>query len=1295
MADTRRESQEHDFFYGIPSDVIEYKLPQLLGIPDLASFAGTAHTMQRYVQKEIKKRIQLDFQLSDEQLKKLIAEIKKENIKLSDYQILLLIYKNHYQDHFLKLKPRTRRLIRLTIDGNLEAIKIEFPDLTSDEIVKENQQNPLLNLFSIANFHNDKLLLKFFFNEKISHTIKNANQDIPLYERFYENRNLLHWAILCHCPFENLIHEYQFDIDTPCKDKQRTPLHIAALMNNTEAVKYLIRSNAKTNAILSKFVATTPKSKIEYKEILDVIFNEIKAAIIRNAASENISIENYFYQNSLNLIHWAVACKQDTIVIHRLITQYHFYEVGAISNFSLALHFAAESGDLETIKYLVEEWKSPIDGRRPKPNKNNQQTPLYYAAEFGHKAAVEYFLANNALDKENIYGNTYPLIHSIKNNHADIAKSIIIKRPGIINDITVNFTFLYPDGSNKAVVIHPLSLAAIFVNQEIVESLVQAGANINKRSLCNNQEIDETAIFYAAQYNHTNIFTYLLAQNAMIYPSMGEEMLIKGASNNNEVIIKSLLDRGVPVDRTDPTQATALMWASHSNITKILIEKGADINRKLIDRSVIQINIQKDNIDPTELIKIIQLLVKHNVDLSEADLLKRVVVSFKDNKKISLPQQLEVIKLLVMHGAPCENALIYLKTIPKQLALNYVPTILTHLSEIKPNESTLEFTVYFNQTEPFLRLSRHNIKFTDITGEYMLCNAAQHNNVTMVQALLERKAPVKCSDPIKMPALVRTRNASIAQMLINAGSDINHKSGQHPNEKSVLEHFIEYFHTSPDEVIKIIQLLLQNNVDLNQADYLKLAMIQILNHNNIDTNLCNILLRILVERGASYQATFEYIKDIPDARIYFDTIFETISSLKFDVDRWFQVISGNDPDADLTNASQQFEASDIDSLDFHDPDDTQNQQIADDISQSSNNSQESGSNSQPTQIPENGNYQKEIDSEFFKMIPEAKEFQDMNELINNIKYNCILKTFTIITIEQSCSAETLAINDLNILHFALIYNQPIETIEKLLSDGVSPTLNCDHTYSSARIALVCNPKAFELMLERGLSPDFTERDHESLLTAAININDCEEARRICKLLIQKGANVNLRDEKHDDSGEGNLPIMAALKRKKCDPVLVSILLKNGAEVLGLPEAPLMYAINRIYKKTTRVILCHLLDKYAPMLGVAGWAKKYCASADCSNFIKNARRNNQFIILLETFLHQMSVSNFLNSQRLFSNTSITPISGILCSVLLGIKPVEALDWIGVNDGYNGSLIKSCRDLMTPKLEMENSIQPKAI
>ena len=125
----------------------------------------------------------------------------------------------------------------------------------------------------------------------------------------------------------------------------------------------------------------------------------------------------------------------------------------------------------------------------------------------------------------------------------------------------------------------PLQWAALEGHKEIVELLIDTGANVNAWSKYG------TPLHYAASGGYKEIVELLIAKGADVNVKdvRGETALQKAASGGHKGIAELLIANGAKVNAKDNWDQTILHWVAgigHKEIAELLIANGAKVNAK-------------------------------------------------------------------------------------------------------------------------------------------------------------------------------------------------------------------------------------------------------------------------------------------------------------------------------------------------------------------------------------------------------------------------------------------------------------------------------------------------------------------------------------------------------------------------------------------------------------------------------------------------------------------------------------------------------------------------------------------
>lgn len=418
----------------------------------------------------------------------------------------------------VKVIDEAKRFINiLDSDYNLEEIK-EMIMLWGNEVVKvitytqktnRNVLSPFLKAVKIGDLELVKFLIE---NYEISLELADRDGRTALYMALCdENMEIAKYLIekganihasnkygtrafdmLLRTRDMELIEEF---ISKGCElnyknSKSATTLHWAASSNNIELVKRILRetpftlmdSNDEgempidfcTYGEMFKFILKTePRLEMNrchsdgYYSIHKFIFSGIKD-IAEIMLDEGIDINIKGIEGN-SLMHCAVA-SQNLELIQMLIDRGSDVNIKNKYNYR-PLHWAAEYGNLDVIKILVEN-KAKVN---IKTNVmfiiRETKTPLYLAIENGHVEVAKYLIQNKAkVDELNDSSNATALSLAASLGQTEIVKLLLENgaSPNGVSKRGMNDYYKFP--------------LAEATNKEIVELLVNAGADVNARN---------------------------------------------------------------------------------------------------------------------------------------------------------------------------------------------------------------------------------------------------------------------------------------------------------------------------------------------------------------------------------------------------------------------------------------------------------------------------------------------------------------------------------------------------------------------------------------------------------------------------------------------------------------------------------------------------------------------------------------------------------------------------------------------------------------------------------------------
>lgn len=230
------------------------------------------------------------------------------------------------------------------------------------------------------------------------------------------------------------------------------------------------------------------------------------------------------------------------------------------------LALAMQEGHDDAVKLL----RAHGAGIDPKDDKG--ETPLHYAADKGNMKMVKYLLHDGAdPDVVNNEGET-PFFWAAFHGHVEICK-LLLQRRCVLQIVSQVYT------------LNCLQFAAKHGNTRIVQLLLDAGVDPTYSEACKGWggTIDAAPLSLAAENRHEAVVMALLdrttdCDNAQ---QIGQMALVQAAKNEQEKIVKLLIQRGIGVDPDSkkPWGITPLLISvSHnrSETVKTLLENGAN-----------------------------------------------------------------------------------------------------------------------------------------------------------------------------------------------------------------------------------------------------------------------------------------------------------------------------------------------------------------------------------------------------------------------------------------------------------------------------------------------------------------------------------------------------------------------------------------------------------------------------------------------------------------------------------------------------------------------------------------------
>jgi ankyrin repeat protein len=194
------------------------------------------------------------------------------------------------------------------------------------------------------------------------------------------------------------------------------------------------------------------------------------------------------------------------------------------------LFWAAENGHKPVVKLLLETGQVEVDSKE-----YDGRTPLSFAAENGHDAVVKLLIETGQVEVDSRewwkYGSLTPLSWAAQNGHEAIVKLLLET-----SQVEVDF-------KDRSAGRTPLSRAAENGNEAVVKLLLEKG-----QAKANLQDYQErTPLSWAVEKGHEAVIKLLLQTNQVevnLKDKRAQTPLSLAAENGNEAIVKLLLERG-------------------------------------------------------------------------------------------------------------------------------------------------------------------------------------------------------------------------------------------------------------------------------------------------------------------------------------------------------------------------------------------------------------------------------------------------------------------------------------------------------------------------------------------------------------------------------------------------------------------------------------------------------------------------------------------------------------------------------------------------------------------------------
>jgi ankyrin repeat protein len=342
-------------------------------------------------------------------------------------------------------------------------------------------------------------------------------------------------------------------------------LYFAAKEGHDEIVKYLVELKGKS--VHEEKYKDIPISEVLRKK--GVYANQAQEALYEAVNNNRIKVVEYLLQQRIGkfprVLAWAAEAGNLEMVRYLIehVTDFTRIKKGILDK---AAYKSVLNGYLEILKYLVEHGAN-INTLQTFTYTQPQDNALLAASRLGNLEIVKYLVEQGA----DIYAkNGEAILIAINKEHIDIIKYLVEKGANIS---TVPF---YQDYLYIPEYRYALPAASRLGNLEIVKYLVEQGTDIHA--------YNEAALHVAIKYEHLNIIRYLIEQGSHTNALHGsrytrQENALSAASRlGNLEVVKCLVEQGADIHAYNEAALHIAAANGKLGIVKYLAEKGADIH---------------------------------------------------------------------------------------------------------------------------------------------------------------------------------------------------------------------------------------------------------------------------------------------------------------------------------------------------------------------------------------------------------------------------------------------------------------------------------------------------------------------------------------------------------------------------------------------------------------------------------------------------------------------------------------------------------------------------------------------
>ena len=521
------------------------------------------------------------------------------------YEAFVTTYNEQYEP--IKNKKIKQLFSRVKAGQDFSDLAITYDDL----FVPDASGKTVIHW---AREKNNQAALDIFYKKAIEKTKasvssvqvpKSISYKIGDHELFYFPNTALEWAILLRQSEEEIKKLFAGDVYVWGFWKNFT---IFALDGNLEALKYFIAHAKEKNCDFRFFFGFDYISAAIYNGHVDIVRYLLEQGV--NPARRSPQL----FVSGMTLLHLAAARGQLEIV--KLLLEFEAVRdnlSATTGRNAQAIHFAAKSGHLAVVQYLIEQDENLIQAQT-----SFYQNPLHLAVKGGHRDVAAYLLAQIVAKKDDTQNillegrNGTPLGLAIQSNDLEMVKLLMPHVATTVNDKVL-------DG------LTPLALAATKGNLAMVNYLLEQGADPEI-----NFEPGRNPFYRAALHGHLDVAKFFHEKYpTLLQRSEPSELLMLVAGHGHINIVKYLLDQKVEYKKIQ------FSYASNEKYEKSPLYSVVENGRlEMIDVLFPQF-IKQDNID--DLLSVASFRRKNT---NEAEVIRKKLFSHYLNDEVKTTSDL-------------------------------------------------------------------------------------------------------------------------------------------------------------------------------------------------------------------------------------------------------------------------------------------------------------------------------------------------------------------------------------------------------------------------------------------------------------------------------------------------------------------------------------------------------------------------------------------------------------------------------------------------------------------------------